>query len=204
MHKPAAHRKNSTTRKLTYSKVRIVGGEWRGRQLEFVDVDGLRPTKDALRETLFNWLAFDINNIEVLDLFAGTGALGFESISRGARKATLIERNNTAVMMLQKSQQLLGEKAISSVQIINQDALSFLNNANTNCTPDLIWLDPPFSDNLLQPCIDLLQQQHWLNSSPLLYVEMPKREQISIPTNWSLLKQKKMGGVNAQLWQTKP
>jgi len=164
-------------------KIRIIGGLWRGRKLVVPDVVGLRPTPDRLRETLFNWLMPYIDGATCLDLFAGSGALGFETISRGAQHSILIEEN---YLIVQHLQQQLQSFPNAPIKIIHQNALSFLNQTPTPF--DLIFLDPPFHKNLLNPTIDLLQKG-WLAPRALIYVEIEKNGLFNIPNHWELLRQ---------------
>lgn len=135
------------------NRIRIIGGKWRGRKLAVAPSPGLRPTPDRARETLFNWLAPHIAGARVLDLFAGTGGLGFEALSRGAAHATLVERDGAAVRMLRQHQQMLD----ANVVIAHADAQAFLRqhrakverNAQDIPRWDLIFLDPPFDSPLL-------------------------------------------------------
>ncbi len=163
-------------------KIRIIGGAWRGRKLIVPNINGLRPTPDRLRETLFNWLMPYIDGAACLDLFAGSGALGFESISRGAQHAVLIEQNLIAVQCLQ---QQLPQFQNAPIQIIQQDALKFLNQPPNPF--NLVFLDPPFQQNLLNPSIALLQKG-WLAPHALIYVEIEKNGSFQIPSQWELLR----------------
>lgn len=169
--------------KLGDGKIRIIGGEWRGRKLTVPNIDGLRPTPDRLRETLFNWLMPYLDGASCLDIFAGSGALGFESVSRGAQHAVLIEEN---LFIAQHLQQQLQKFPNAPIKIIHQDALFFLRQIPTPF--DLIFLDPPFHKNLLNPTIDLLQQG-WLAPRALVYVEIEKNGIFEIPKCWELLRQ---------------
>jgi 16S rRNA (guanine966-N2)-methyltransferase len=164
-------------------KIRIIGGFWRGRKLLVPDVIGLRPTPDRLRETLFNWLMPYINDAACLDLFAGSGALGFEAISRGAQSSVLIEENN---LVAQHLQQQLQNFPSAPIKVIHQDAFLFLKQSPTPF--DIIFLDPPFYKNLLNPAIELLQKG-WLAPRALIYIEIEKAGNFQIPTRWELLRQ---------------
>lgn len=164
-------------------KIRIIGGAWRGRKLIVPNIDGLRPTPDRLRETLFNWLMPYLDGASCLDLFAGSGALGFESVSRGAQHAVLIEENLTVVQHLR---QQLPTFPNAALQIIHQDALNFLKQSPTPF--NLVFLDPPFQKNLLNPSIHLLQQG-WLAPRALIYVEIEKHGSFNVPNQWELLRQ---------------
>ncbi len=125
------------------NRVRIVGGRHRRRLLEFPDAGGLRPTPDRVRETLFNWLGQDLPDWRCLDLFAGSGALGFEAASRGAAQVVLVERDAAACAALEKNRALLG---VSGVDVVRAEALAWLANDRTQW--DLVFLDPPFDSDL--------------------------------------------------------
>ena len=151
------------------NRIRIIGGKWRGRKLAVAPSRGLRPTPDRARETLFNWLAPHIGGARVLDLFAGTGALGFEALSRGAAHATLVERDGVAVRTLRQHQRMLD----ASADIAHADARAFLRQQlkAEGGAPrwDVIFLDPPFDSPLL--ALALKDIQPCLAPSGLIYVE---------------------------------
>ncbi|HTF96159.1 MAG TPA: 16S rRNA (guanine(966)-N(2))-methyltransferase RsmD [Cellvibrio sp.] len=179
------------------NQLRIIGGSWRGRKLGFPDVEGLRPTGDRIRETLFNWLAPDIAGARCLDLFAGSGALGLEALSRGAGESVLIEKNPLAAQSLVKNLALLNaEKA----QVINTDTLSFLSNANSVVPFDVVFIDPPFQQNLWQQTIDLLEQQKLLSESCVIYVESGIEDQYEVPASWELHRDKTTAKVRYRLF----
>jgi 16S rRNA (guanine966-N2)-methyltransferase len=125
------------------NRVRIIGGQYRRRLLDFPNADGLRPTPDRVRETLFNWLGQDLPGWTCLDLFAGSGALGFEAASRGAARVIMIERDAKAIRALENNRATLGA---SQLDILRADALAWL--ANNRETFDLIFIDPPFDSGL--------------------------------------------------------
>ncbi|OYW38536.1 MAG: 16S rRNA (guanine(966)-N(2))-methyltransferase RsmD [Hydrogenophilales bacterium 12-61-10] len=130
------------------NRVRIIGGQYRRRLLDFPDADGLRPTPDRVRETLFNWLGQDLPGWGCLDLFAGSGALGFEAASRGAARVVMVERDARAVRALEANRTLLegGQPAARHIDILRADALAWL--ANNRETFELIFIDPPFDSGL--------------------------------------------------------
>lgn len=125
------------------NRVRIVGGRYRRRLLEFPDAGGLRPTPDRVRETLFNWLGQDLPGWQCLDLFAGSGALGFEAASRGAARVVLVERDAAACAVLEKNRGMLGA---AGVEVARAEAFAWL--ANDRTLWDLVFLDPPFDSDL--------------------------------------------------------
>jgi 16S rRNA (guanine966-N2)-methyltransferase len=146
--------------------VRIIGGEFRSRILRFPDLSGLRPTPDRVRETLFNWLGQDLSGWTCLDAFAGSGALGFESASRGARRVLMLERDSRAVAGLEAQARAL---PAATVEIRQMDALAFLAAGGENF--DLIFLDPPFEGKLLMPALQHAATR--LNPGGKIYVESP-------------------------------
>ena len=182
------------------SSLRIIGGSWRGRKLPFPCVEGLRPTSDRIRETLFNWLAADIHQARCLDLCAGSGALGFEAISRGAGLAVLLDSHPAVVKQLQLNCKTL---QTDQVQVHRDDALSFLK---AGCLQPftLIFLDPPFAANLWQPLAAALQQGGWLAPEALIYVEAPVNPPFVLPECWQLIKDKKAGQVAYRPYRYSP
>ncbi len=149
-------------------KVRIIGGTWRGRKLEVPNLPGLRPSGDRVREVLFNWLQAHIAGRQVLDLFAGTGALGLEAASRSADGVVLVEQDRSLCRALQAIQQAWpgGER----LQVLHQDAVAFLETDSVKAF-DLVFVDPPFDAELYKPTIQRLLDRSWLNPDALLYVE---------------------------------
>ena len=183
-------------------KLRIIGGEWRRRQLPVVDLPGLRPTTDRVRETLFNWLQNDIPGANCLDLFAGSGALGFEAASRGAASVTMLELQNNAMQVLQSNKKLLGadkreaHNRADNIELIQQNALNWLA-AYQGKTFDVVFLDPPFDSDYLAKTIQLLDEQACLSENDRIYLECASSQPIpDLPDSWSLEKEKKAGQVN--------
>lgn len=157
-------------------QLRIIGGEWRSRRLPILNAQGLRPTPDRVRETLFNWLQFEVQGAYCLDLFAGSGALGLEALSRGAQQVVLVEKNMRIAQQLKDNVQLLGA---ANAQVHNLDALQYLRQ---NQEPfDLIFLDPPFRKGLLPQVLDLLEEQKMLKVGGWLYLEF--EQDMEIPIN---------------------
>lgn len=153
-------------KRVANNSLRIIGGTWRSRRLQFIDSPKIRPTPDRVRETLFNWLANDIKGSVCLDLFAGSGALGFEAMSRGADRVMLVEEDARIAAMLSEQKELFDAQEI---EIKNQNALTYLPNANQQY--DLIFLDPPFYSDLLEKVIPIILKQKLLNANGLIYVE---------------------------------
>lgn len=169
-------RPNANTPRASTSKplgvVRIIGGDWRGSRLPVADREGLRPTADRVRETLFNWLQPVLPGARVLDLFAGTGALGLEAVSRGARSAVLVERDpQLAEGLRQLAAKLSGGER---VQVVCADALSWLRQipgSHDSAGFDLVFVDPPFAGDLWHPAFEALEGH--LADEAWLYVESP-------------------------------
>ncbi|MCL9777338.1 16S rRNA (guanine(966)-N(2))-methyltransferase RsmD [Vibrio methylphosphonaticus] len=177
--------------------VRIISGLWRGRKLPVHDAEGLRPTTDRVKETVFNWLAQDIPHSHVLDVFAGSGSLGFESASRQASHVQMIELNNKAYQQLVSNMALL--KA-DNIRLHNTSALTFLAQAGS--PHDMVFIDPPFRQGLLPETIALLEQNGWLSENALVYIETEKELTLdAIPENWELLKEKTAGQVCYRLFK---
>jgi 16S rRNA (guanine966-N2)-methyltransferase len=168
--------------KRSAGEIRIIGGRLRGRRIAVPDAPGLRPTPDRVRETLFNWLAPHLAGARVLDLFAGTGALGLEAFSRGAAEVTLVEQQRVVLAALRESLQRLG---IAQIQVIADDALAFL--AGDGAQYDLILLDPPFAAGLLLPALQAVVRYRRLAPGGLCYVEQPRdAEPPALPEGWNL------------------
>lgn len=178
------------------NKLKIIGGEWRSRVITFADIPELRPTPARVRETLFNWLQQDLVARRCLDLFAGSGALGFEAASRGAKAVTQVEKDPTACKHLLHNASLLDAK---QVQVVCQDVVQFLQQG-ASCY-DVIFLDPPFKSNLAVPVCQLIQAQQWLAPRGLCYIETPAQFDLSgLPQQWRGLKHKTAGDVGYHLF----
>lgn len=159
--------------------VRIIGGQWRGTRLAVADQDGLRPTSDRTRETLFNWLQPVLPGARVLDLFAGSGALGFEALSRGAREALLVERDPRQCELLRDTaRRLQGGDAATVVQA---DAVAFLR-APLHGRFDVAFVDPPFAADLWPQVLSALPP--WLSDAAWLYLESPLQRNIDPGAGW--------------------
>lgn len=185
-------------RRETPGQLRIIGGEWRGHKLQFADVEGLRPTGDRIRETLFNWLAPEIIGAHCLDLFAGSGALGLEALSRGASEAVLIEKNSSATHLLKQN---CAKVKTQKASVIQADALQWLTIAAPETPFNIVFLDPPFADDLLSHCCDLLHRPGLLASNSLIYVETDRQQSGSFtPSSWTLLREKVSGQVCYRLY----
>lgn len=177
-------------------QIRIIGGQWRGRKLNFPAIADLRPTPDRVRETLFNWLQTSVVDSRCLDLFAGSGALGLEALSRGAASVVLVESDQLAVNALHEH---FSRLSVNNGHIIHSDALAFLRR-NVEQPFDIVFLDPPFKHDLLQPCIALLEQQNWLADPAWIYIEADKSlTELPIPPNWQIHRSKIAGQVGYHL-----
>ena len=174
----ATHKANNT--------VRISAGEWRSRLLKFPDVDGLRPTPDRVRQTVFNWLGQELHGLSCLDLFAGTGVMGFEALSRGAKLAVLVEKSRIAYQALVDNQSAL--KA-TSAQVLNIDALQFLKQNQQKF--DVIFLDPPYNQGLLDQVLPLIKIA--LSEDGLIYVEAEFA--VTDSADWQVYKHGQAGNV---------
>lgn len=165
-------------------QVRLIGGRWRGSKLPVADIEGLRPTSDRVRETLFNWLMPVLPGARVLDLFAGSGALGLEALSRGAATATLVERDPLlATALAQVAARLPGGEAATVVQA---DALAWLP-AQPRGSFDIAFLDPPFSAGLWEQALAAVDPL--LGASAWLYVESPAGLPVTAPAGWVMHRQ---------------
>lgn len=185
------------------STIRIIGGIWRSRKIEFIATEGLRPTSDRTRETLFNWLAPVINGAHCLDLFAGSGALGLEALSRGAAQVVFVDQSSTVLQQL-KHNLLRLQAPSNSANLVPADAVTSLANLPNTQPFNIVFLDPPFRKNLLKPCCHLLEEKNLLADNALIYLEAEAEyETLQLPENWELLKSKQAGQVSYYLAQRK-
>lgn len=181
------------------NQLRIIGGEFKRRVLPFADIDGLRPTPDRVRETLFNWLMWDVQNADVLDLCAGSGALGFEALSRGASNVVMIEPNTTQAKILKENLQLLKIQNCKLVTSTAQVALRHLQEDHF----DLVFLDPPYNLNLWQELA--AQADPLIKNNGYIYVEADcPLHKLVLPNTWQLIKETKAGAVRAGLFKKNP
>ena len=170
--------------------LRIIGGRWRGRRVPVSDQPGLRPTPDRIRETLFNWLQPVISGAHCLDLFAGSGALALEALSRGAAEVVAVERNEVAFIGLRKVADQFGAIGLEPVQV---DACAYLRRMARPF--DVVFLDPPFDSDLLDRVPGLLEP-HWLASPAWIYLECaPGQDAAPLPEAWEIVRQKRAGDV---------
>ena len=167
-------KKNHKAKNAVAGDVRIIGGQYKRRIVSFIDAEGLRPTPDRLRETLFNWLIADIHDAKVLDSCAGSGVLGFEALSRGAAHTTFIEVSSAQVNMLRQSAEQLRLDA-SNYQIIQGTAEQVLTqNQTIQRHFDIVFIDPPYAQDLWQPILTALIKQSLINTETLIYLEADK------------------------------
>ena len=179
-------------RKKKINKIRIIGGSHRRRLIEFPDADGLRPTPDRVRETLFNWLGQTLDGKCCLDLFAGSGALGFEAASRGAQEVVMVERNRPVYRTLQENIKKLG---LPNIALHAEDGLEFAKQQNKQF--DIIFLDPPFQSDYLPGLLPLLADK--LTAEGVVYVE--SGEPFKPDVSWQVIKHARAGAVFYQLLQ---
>jgi 16S rRNA (guanine966-N2)-methyltransferase len=162
--------------------VRIIGGEHRGRRLNFIPAAGLRPTPDRVRETLFNWLRDDVRGARCLDLFAGSGALAFEALSRGAESVTAVDRHRAVVQKLRDNAAMLNLG--SRMTILQGDAMQLLEREPLGQF-DVVFVDPPFADRQVAAVIDALCRPGWLTDAAVLYLEQAKAQPWpAVPPGW--------------------
>ena len=180
--------------------LRIIGGKWRGRKLRFPPSAAIRPTPDRVRETLFNWLGARIEGARCLDLFAGSGALGLEALSRGAAEVRFVETDVRAVSALRER---LTEWQAQGASVVHADALRYLEGTAHPC--EVVFLDPPFDSALLAQAAALLVAREWLVPGALIYVECAARAALPpLPSGWQPLKAKRAGEVGYYLYRYAP
>ena len=180
-------------------EVRVIAGLWRGRKLPVLNAEGLRPTTDRVKETLFNWLMMDVANARCLDCFSGSGALGIESLSRQAQAVFFLEKFASAAQQLKKN---LASLKTDKGTVINTDTLAYLAQKNNDTPFDIIFIDPPFHHQFVPQILPLLQQNNWLAENALIYVETEKNHPpLPLAENWQIIKEKSAGMVTSRLIQ---
>ena len=176
-------------------KLRIIGGHWRGRRLDISESEGLRPTPDRVRETLFNWLQPYNAGANCLDLFAGTGALCLEALSRGAADVVMVEK---APHVVQQLHQHIERLEAAGAEVVLADAVEFLQR--TSRAFDIVFIDPPFKSNLIADCAAMVDARGWIKPGGLVYVEAPSQlKDLTLPATWELIRSKKAGQVGYHL-----
>lgn len=179
-------------------QIRIIAGQWRGRKLPVKDLEGLRPTTDRVKETVFNWLAMEIREANCLDCFSGSGSLAFEALSRYAANALLIEKDKLAAKQLDNN--LVALKA-SNGKVICTDSIAYLSNPASQQF-NVVFVDPPFRKGLLEPCCEQLESNNWLSANALIYIEREKElTHPKLPSSWQLIKDKTAGQVIYQVYK---
>ena len=182
------------------NQIRIIGGQWRSRRLEFPDAPGVRPTPDRVRETLFNWLAPMLPGARCLDLFAGSGALGIEALSRGAAEVVFVERDPAAVRALRDN---LARLKAENGRVELAEALTWLRQPATPF--EIVLLDPPFGAGLLEPVCAALEAGGWLQATAWIYLEAEAGwRPASLPAHWTLHREKTAGMVAYRLARREP
>mgnify|MGYP003572201162 FL=1 len=177
-------------------QLRIIGGKWRSRKLAFPQQGNLRPTPDRVRETVFNWLQAEVPGSCCLDMFAGSGALGFEAASRGAVEVVMIEQNRDAASALTRNIELLDA---GNIQLVIADAIEWLKNNQRAF--DIVFLDPPYKADLLGKCCEALESGQSLAENAKIYLEHALGDdKIVIPESWECLKNKSAGQVTYKLF----
>ncbi len=182
-------------------RVRIIAGRWRGRRLGVEDEPDVRPTPDRVRETLFNWLALDLPGARCLDLFAGSGALGFEAVSRGAARAVLVDRSRAVCDRLREECERL-DAGDGSVSVVEADALDWLARPRiTSASPfDIVFVDPPHRLEVHGEAALRLVEHGWLAPDARVWFEVVRRrEPPDLPAGWTILKSGRAGEVRYHL-----
>lgn len=181
--------------------VRIIAGKWRGRKLTVKNLEGLRPTTDRVKETVFNWLAPSLHQAKCLDVFAGSGSLGLEALSRNAGHVTFLELDKIAATQIKQHISML---EIDNATLYNIDSLLHLSRPlPPQQQPfELVFIDPPFRKELVNDVIHHLEHNGWLAENALVYIEAEKEfNTLEIPLNWKILKEKHAGQVSFRLYQ---
>lgn len=186
----------SKSRVIAPGSVRIVGGTLRRSRLEVPDARGLRPTPDRVRETVFNWLAPVIEGARCLDLFAGTGALGLEAMSRGAAACVFVERDRNLCALLQQN---IARLKVDHAEVRGDDAGTYLSSPAQPF--DVVFLDPPFTSNLWTEAAARLEAGGWLAAHAFIHVEGPPDAAITLPLNWALHREGQAGTVRYALYR---
>ncbi|MFQ3323644.1 MAG: 16S rRNA (guanine966-N2)-methyltransferase [Pseudomonadales bacterium] len=182
-------RKSKNNKPQPLGSVRIIGGQWRGRKLPVHTSDGLRPTGDRVRETLFNWLSAELYDARCLDLFAGSGALGFEALSHGASHVTMLELEPTVAKQLTANKQLLNS---GSADIEHTNSLKWLAHYQGDAFK-IVFVDPPFANQLWDETLTALANSTAVDSTSYIYIEHPKNHAINLPAGWQWHRQKTAG-----------
>lgn len=199
MKKDRISQQRKTQQQMPMGEVRIIAGLWRGRKLPVLNAEGLRPTTDRMKETLFNWLMMDIANARCLDCFAGSGSLGIEALSRQAQAVTFLEKFANAAQQLNRN---LVSLKTDKGKVVNTDSLQFLAQPNPEQPYDIVFVDPPFHHDFVPKVLAYLAQNNWLAPNALIYVETEKQHApLVLPEHWQVIKEKTAGQVVSRLIQ---
>ncbi|MBT4519715.1 MAG: 16S rRNA (guanine(966)-N(2))-methyltransferase RsmD [Halieaceae bacterium] len=193
-----AQAKNKPRGSVVRNQLRIIGGRWRSRKLTFIPDEGLRPTPDRVRETLYNWLAPVIAGATCLDLYAGSGSLGLEALSRGATHCHFVDTSGDALKQINSHLITLG--ATTHGHCHQGTAEDFLLKVSTPL--DIVFIDPPFGQGLVVPICNLLAARQLLSEDALIYIETPRQEELSaLPRDWQIHREKTAGQVAFRLFR---
>ena len=177
--------------------IRLISGKWRGKKLPVKDKEGLRPTTDRTKETLFNWLMHDVRDANCLDCFSGSGNLAFEALSRFAKNALLLEYDKQVAQQLRENLKTL---KVDNASVVETDSINYLQQTAVQQF-DIVFVDPPFNKGLVSPCCQALEENGYLTPQALIYIEMEVQSTaVELPGNWQLLKEKSTGQVTYQLY----
>lgn len=181
--------------------IRVISGQWKGRKLPVLDRDGLRPTTDRTKETLFNWLAPYVAQTQCLDAFAGAGSLGIEALSRQANHCVFYEKDKTAARQIQTNMQLV-KASSDTYRVVQGDTLQLLGAPNHQQGFDLIFVDPPFNQGLAAKTVDLIDENRWLANDGIIYIETElAAANYAVPNTWHLLKESQTKQLCYRLYQ---
>ena len=201
--RPASTKRAATpAAKQSQGQVRIIAGEWRGRKLPVADLEGLRPTGDRMKETLFNWIQADIAGSRCLDLFSGSGALALEALSRGAAAACLVDQSSQVTRQLQANLATLNSRLGHVVQGNSLELLSRSDVLAPHGPYDVVFIDPPFHHGLAQASIGALIDSDKLAANSWVYVEVERElGAVTVPSHWTLHRDKTTGQVRSLLYR---
>lgn len=195
---PRQHKDNHRSATVSGGELRIIGGHWRSRKLRFPDAGGVRPTPARTRETLFNWLSFHVEQARCLDLFAGSGALGLEALSRGAAEVVLVDHTSALARALKDNLALLES---SAGQVVCEGVDTFLAHPPARAF-DIVFMDPPFRQGWLNRLIPLLAQGNWVRTGGWVYAEQEREApEPDVPAHWQLHRHKTAGQVSYRLYR---
>lgn len=181
-------------------RIRIIGGSLRGSRIEVPHSEGLRPTPNRVRETLFNWLQAVVPGAHCLDLFSGSGANGIEAMSRGAASLVMIERERRLAQRLRDNIQRL---KVAEAEVVCADALQWLQHPQrSDAGPfDVIFMDPPFAQDVAAQAARRLEEHGWLAPDAMVYIELPAGHEVELPGNWEVHRQGRAGALGYTLYQ---